>query len=70
MICRFNFQNNSKMNSNQKEEFRYIFAGMAMIGLVIHGYPDLYNSKQTAKKAKKFANALIEELERKDDKND
>lgn len=55
------------MNINQKEEFRYIFAGLAMMGLVVHGHPDLYNSRQTAKKAKKFANALIEELERKED---
>lgn len=52
------------MNSNQKEEFTYWYAGLAMQGLIAHGGPDLYNSTNCAKKAVRFAKALVKELEK------
>ena len=54
------------MNSNQKEEFRYQYAGMAMQSLIAHGHPDVHDPKGCAKRAVLFANALINELEKGD----
>ena len=36
------------MNSNQKEEFRFIFAGMALQGMLASGKGDEYKMKNVA----------------------
>lgn len=51
------------MNSNQKEEFRYIFAGMALQGMLASGKRDEDKMKDIATDAVLYASYLIDELE-------
>lgn len=54
------------MNSNQKEEFRFIFAGMALQVLITKGQYEPYNADKAVKFAVWSANALIAELDKKE----
>lgn len=51
------------MNSNQKEEFRFIFAGMALQGMLASGKRDEDKMKDVAIDAVLYASYLIDELE-------
>ena len=56
------------MNISQKEEFRFIFAGLAMMGMVSRSGIKLL-TKQIAHEAVIMADALIEEIDKKEVNN-
>jgi hypothetical protein len=56
------------MNISQKDEFRYIFAGLAMMGMVSRSGIKLL-TKQIAHEAVIMADALIEEIDKKEVNN-
>lgn len=56
------------MNISQKEEFRFIFAGLAMAGFIMQ--TNSINTKQLAEASVLCADALIERLDEKEVKND
>lgn len=57
------------MNMNQREEFRYIYAGLAMLGIlaspVVEGVDPNPSVEEVVRHSVVLADALIDELEKK-----